>query len=56
VHAQRTAVTSPQTSGAAGVLCATTDQTFGTMNAANLKCACAAESGKSRGKIVLEEW
>ena len=35
----------------------TLDQTFGTINAANLKRAHALlESGKSRGKIVLEGW
>jgi zinc-binding alcohol dehydrogenase family protein len=40
-----------------GVLRTTLDQTFGTINAANLKRAHALlESGKSRGKIVLEEW
>jgi hypothetical protein len=33
------------------------DQTVGTINAANLKRAHALlESGKSRGKIVLEGW
>ena len=38
-----------------GVLRTTLDQTFGTINAANLKRAHALlESGKSRGKIVLE--
>src|SRR6201989_1990910 len=40
-----------------GVLRTTLDQTFGTINAANLKRAHAVlESGKSRGKIVLEGW
>jgi NADPH2:quinone reductase len=40
-----------------GVLRSTMDQTFGTINAANLKRAHALlESGKSRGKIVLEGW
>jgi len=40
-----------------GVLRSTLDQTFGTINAANLKRAHALlESGKSRGKIVLEGW
>jgi NADPH2:quinone reductase len=40
-----------------GVLRSTIDQTFGTINAANLKRAHALlESGKSRGKIVLEGW
>jgi NADPH2:quinone reductase len=40
-----------------GVLRTTLDQTFGTINAANLKRAQALiESGKSRGKIVLEGW
>ena len=40
-----------------GVLRTTIDQTFGTINAANLKRAHALlESGKSRGKIVLEGW
>jgi zinc-binding alcohol dehydrogenase family protein len=40
-----------------GVLRTTLDQTFGTISAANLKRAHALlESGKSRGKIVLEEW
>jgi NADPH2:quinone reductase len=40
-----------------GVLRTTLDQTFGTINAANLKKAHALlESGKSRGKIVLEGW
>jgi NADPH2:quinone reductase len=40
-----------------GVLRTTLDQTFGTINAANLKRAHALlESGKSRGKIVLEGW
>src|ERR1700716_108288 len=40
-----------------GVLPTTLDQTFGTINAANLKRAHALlESGKSRGKIVLEGW
>jgi NADPH2:quinone reductase len=39
------------------VLRTTLDQTFGTINAANLKRAHALlESGKSRGKIVLEGW
>jgi NADPH2:quinone reductase len=38
-----------------GVLRTTLDQTFGTINAANLKRAHALlESGQSRGKIVLE--
>jgi zinc-binding alcohol dehydrogenase family protein len=40
-----------------GVLLTTMDQTFGTINATNLKRAHALlESGKSRGKIVLEGW
>jgi zinc-binding alcohol dehydrogenase family protein len=40
-----------------GVLRTTMDQTLGTINAANLKRAHALlESGKSRGKIVLEGW
>ncbi len=40
-----------------GVLRTTLDQIFGTINAANLKRAHALlESGKSRGKIVLEGW
>jgi NADPH2:quinone reductase len=40
-----------------GVLRTTLDQTFGTINSANLKRAHALlESGKSRGKIVLEGW
>jgi NADPH2:quinone reductase len=40
-----------------GVLRSTLDQTFGTINAANLRRAHALlESGKSRGKIVLEGW
>ena len=40
-----------------GVLQTTMDQAFGTINAANLKRAHALlESGKSRGKIVLEGW
>ncbi len=40
-----------------GVLLTTLDQAFGTINAANLKRAHALlESGKSRGKIVLEGW
>ena len=40
-----------------GVLRTTIDQTFGIINAANLKRAHALlESGKSRGKIVLEGW
>lgn len=40
-----------------GALRTTLDQTFGTINAANLKRAHALlESGKSRGKIVLEGW
>jgi zinc-binding alcohol dehydrogenase family protein len=40
-----------------GVLRTTLDQTFGTINAANLKRAHALlESGKSVGKIVLEGW
>jgi NADPH2:quinone reductase len=39
------------------VLRTTLDQTFGAINAANLKRAHALiESGKSRGKIVLEGW
>jgi len=39
------------------VLRTTLEQTFGTINAANLKRAHALlESGKSRGKIVLEGW
>ncbi|KIZ32708.1 MULTISPECIES: zinc-binding alcohol dehydrogenase family protein [Rhodopseudomonas] len=40
-----------------GVLRTTLEQTFGTINAANLKKAHALlESGKSVGKIVLEGW
>ena len=40
-----------------GVLRTTLDQSFGTINAANLKRAHALlKSGKSRGKIVLEGW
>ena len=40
-----------------GVLRTTLDQTFGTINAANLKRAHALlESGQSSGKIVLEGW
>lgn len=40
-----------------GVLRTTLHETFGTINAANLKRAHALlESGKSRGKIVLEGW
>jgi len=40
-----------------GVLRTTLDQSFGVINAANLKRAHALlESGKSRGKIVLEGW
>jgi NADPH2:quinone reductase len=40
-----------------GVLRTTFNQSFGTINAANLKRAHALlESGKSRGKIVLEGW
>lgn len=40
-----------------GVLRTTLDQSFGKINAANLKRAHALlESGKSRGKIVLEGW
>ena len=40
-----------------GILSTTLDQNFGTINAANLKRAHALlESGKSRGKIVLEGW
>ena len=40
-----------------GVIRTTLEQTFGTINAANLKRAHALiESGKSRGKIVLEGW
>src|ERR1700754_3932226 len=40
-----------------GVLRTTMDQAFGTSNAASLKRAHALlESGKSRGKIVLEGW
>jgi zinc-binding alcohol dehydrogenase family protein len=40
-----------------GVLRTTLFETFGTINAANLKRAHALlESGKSRGKIVLEGW
>jgi zinc-binding alcohol dehydrogenase family protein len=40
-----------------GVLRTTMDQAFGAINAANLKRAHALlESGKSRGKIVLEGW
>ena len=40
-----------------GVLHTTIEQAFGTINAANLKRAHALlESGKSRGKIVLEGW
>ncbi|RJF70918.1 zinc-binding alcohol dehydrogenase family protein [Rhodopseudomonas palustris] len=41
----------------AGVLRTTLDQTYGTINAANLKRAHALiESGKAKGKIVLEGW
>jgi NADPH:quinone reductase-like Zn-dependent oxidoreductase len=40
-----------------GVLRTTFDQSFGTINAANLKRAHALlESGTSRGKVVLEGW
>jgi zinc-binding alcohol dehydrogenase family protein len=40
-----------------GVLRTTLDQSFGAINAANLRRAHALlESGKSRGKIVLEGW
>jgi NADPH2:quinone reductase len=40
-----------------GVLRTTLGEAFGTINAANLKRAHALlESGKSRGKIVLEGW
>ena len=40
-----------------GVLRTTLDQTYGTINAANLKRAHALiESGKSVGKVVLEGW
>ena len=40
-----------------GVLRTTLDQTFGAINATNLRRAHALiESGKSRGKIVLEGW
>jgi NADPH2:quinone reductase len=40
-----------------GVLRTTLEQSFGTINAANLKRAHALiESGKSVGKIVLEGW
>jgi zinc-binding alcohol dehydrogenase family protein len=40
-----------------GVLRTTLDQSFGSINAGNLKRAHALlESGKSRGKIVLEGW
>jgi zinc-binding alcohol dehydrogenase family protein len=40
-----------------GVLRTTLDQNFGTINSANLKRAHALlESGKSRGKIVMEGW
>ena len=40
-----------------GVLRTTLDQTFGTINAVNLKRAHAfLESGKARGKVVLEGW
>ncbi len=40
-----------------GVFRTTLDQAFGTINAANLKRAHALlESGKSRGKVVLEGW
>ncbi|SFJ82191.1 zinc-binding alcohol dehydrogenase family protein [Bradyrhizobium sp. Gha] len=40
-----------------GILRTTLDQTFGTISAGNLKRAHALlESGKSRGKIVLEGW
>ena len=40
-----------------GVLRTTLDQTFGTINATNLKRAHALiESGKAKGKIVLEGW
>jgi hypothetical protein len=39
------------------VLRTTLDQSFGSINADNLKRAHALlESGKSRGKIVLEGW
>ncbi|WP_420133637.1 zinc-binding alcohol dehydrogenase family protein [Rhodopseudomonas sp.] len=41
----------------AGVLRTTLDQTYGTINAANLKRAHALiESGKAKGKVVLEGW
>ena len=41
----------------AGMNRTTLDEKFGTINAANLKRAHALlESGKSRGKIVLEGW
>ena len=41
----------------AGVLRTTLEQSFGTINAANLKRShVLIESGKSRGKIVLEGW
>jgi NADPH2:quinone reductase len=40
-----------------GVLRTTLDQAFGAINAGNLKRAhTLLESGKSRGKIVLEGW
>ena len=40
-----------------GVLRTTLDQTFGTINAANLKHAHALiESGTAVGKMVLEGW
>jgi NADPH2:quinone reductase len=40
-----------------GVLRTTLGESFGAINAANLKRAHALlESGKSRGKIVLEGW
>ncbi|HKY02063.1 MAG TPA: zinc-binding dehydrogenase, partial [Burkholderiales bacterium] len=41
----------------AGVICTTLGEHFGTINAANLKRAHALlESGKAKGKIVLEGW
>ncbi|MCP9630465.1 zinc-binding alcohol dehydrogenase family protein [Rhodopseudomonas palustris] len=41
----------------AGVLRTTLDQTYGTINAASLKRAHALiESGKAKGKVVLEGW
>ncbi|MBP6297636.1 MAG: zinc-binding dehydrogenase, partial [Acidovorax sp.] len=41
----------------AGLIRTTLDQRFGTINAENLKRAHALiESGKARGKLVLEGW